>query len=153
MLPDQNDSDETLRWRRTMRDLEALSALPSTWTGLDPEDIAGRFAEVLSSTLDLDLIYIRLARSSDSGFTETLRSKHRPDTDNCISEARVSLASLLGEVALAPVTVMPDPFGTSTLRMTVVRFGLVEEHDVLIAGSPRANFPTEQERLLLAFAA
>ena len=63
------------------------------------------------------------------------------------------LASLLTRVALIPVTMAPDPFGAGTLRMTVARFGLVEDHDVLIAGSQRACFPTEQDRLLLGLAA
>jgi hypothetical protein len=41
-----------------MRDLVALSTLSGTWAGLEPEDIAKRLAKVLSSTLDLDLVYI-----------------------------------------------------------------------------------------------
>lgn len=147
----QNDSDEVRRLRRTIGDLEALSALPGIWAGVGPESIARRLAKVLLSTLDLDLVYIRLGQPGSSGFTETARSKHRPDADSNISEARASLASLLTRVALVPVTTIPDPFGTGTLRTTVTRFG--EEHDVLIAGSQSANFPSEEECLLLEFAA
>ncbi|HTJ55584.1 MAG TPA: ATP-binding protein [Nitrosospira sp.] len=147
----QNDSGEVRRLRQTIEDLEALSALPAAWAGLGPADIARRLAKVLLSTLDLDMVYIRLGQPGNSGFTETVRSKHRPDADSHISEAQASLASLLAGVALVPVTMVPDPFGTGALRTTVTRFG--EEHDVLVAGSQRANFPTEEEQLLLEFAA
>ncbi|SFH58800.1 PAS domain S-box-containing protein [Nitrosospira sp. Nsp14] len=147
----ENDSDEVRRLRRTMRDLVAFSA--GAWTGLGPDGIAKSLANVLLSTLDLDLVYIRLAQPGGSGFTETVRSKHRPDADHCISEAKAPLASVLTSVALAPVTMVRDPFGPGTLRTTVTRFDLVEEHGVLVAGSQRVNFPTEQERLLLDLAA
>ncbi|HET7060646.1 MAG TPA: ATP-binding protein [Nitrosospira sp.] len=137
-----------------MRDLEGLSTLPTVWAGLGPEDIAGKLAQVLLSILDLDLVYIRLCQpGDDAGFTETIRSKHRSDAASHISDMQASLASLLAGGTLAPVTTMPDPFGGGTLRTTVIRLGLVEEHDLLVAGSRRANFPTEQERLLLEFAA
>jgi PAS domain S-box-containing protein len=148
----ENDSDEVRRLRRTMQDLAAFSTLPAAWTGLGPDGIAKSLAKVLLSTLDLDLVYIRLGQPGGSGFTETVRSKHRPDVDPCISEAK-ALASFLTSVAWAPVAMVPDPFGPGTLRTTVNRFGLVEEQDVLVAGSQRANFPTEQERVLLGFAA
>ena len=147
----QNDSGEVRHLRQTIGDLEALSALPAAWAGLGPADIAKRLAKVLLSTLDLDLVYIRLGQPDNSGFTETVRSKHRPDADSNISEAQASLASLLTGVALVPITTMPDPFGPGALRTVLIRFD--EEHDVLVAGSQRANFPTEQEQLLLEFAA
>ncbi len=117
----QNDSDEVRRLRQTIGDLEALSALPAAWAGLGPADIARRLAKVLLSTLDLDMVYIRLGQPGNSGFTETVRSKHRPDADSHISEAQASLASLLAGVALVPVTMVPDPFGTGALRTTVTR--------------------------------
>ena len=92
----ENDTDAVRRLRRTMRDLLALSTLSGAWAGLEPEDIAKRLAKILSSTLDLDLVYIRLPQPYSSGFTEAICSKHRPDADRCISETRGWLASLFG---------------------------------------------------------
>src|SRR5687768_18541209 len=89
----ENDTDTVRRLRRTMRDLVALSTLSRAWAGLEPEDIAKRLAKVLSSTLDLDLVYIRLAQPNSSGFTEAVCTKHRPDADRCIYEVRDLLAS------------------------------------------------------------
>ena len=147
----ENDNDEVRRLQRTMRDLVAFSG--GAWTGLGPDGIVRSFANVLLNTLDLDLVYIRVAQPGGSGFTETVRSKQCPDAEHCISEAKVLLASFLASVALSPVTMVADPFGCGTLRTTVTRFDLVEEQGVLVVGSQRANFPTEQERLLLGLAA
>ena len=149
----ENDSDEVRRLRQTMRDLVTLSTLSTEWASLEPEGIARNLANVLISTLGIDLVYIRLAQPDSSGFTEIVSSKHRPDAERCISQVRDMLASLLTPVALVPITMAPDPFGAGTLRITVTRFGLVEDHGVLIAGSQRAHFPTEQDRLLLGIAA
>lgn len=147
----ENDTDG-VRLRQTMRNLLALSTLSGAWAGLELEDIAKRLANVLSSTLDLDLVYIRLPQPNSSGFTEAICSKHRPDADPCISETRDWLASLLTDAASIPVAIVPDPFGAGTLRMTLNRSGL-EEHDVLVTGSQCADFPTEEDRLLLELAA
>jgi PAS domain S-box-containing protein len=151
----RNDNDEVRRLRQTIGDLKDLLALSAMWAGMGPENIAKRLAQVLLSTLDLDLVYIRLAQAGGSGFTETACNKHRPDADSCISEVQASLASLLASAGAAsvPVTVMPDPFGTGALRMSVTRFGLVEGQDVLVVGSRRTSFPSAQEQLLLEIAA
>jgi PAS domain S-box-containing protein len=150
-----NDSEEASRLRQTIGDLETVLVLPAKWAGLEPANIARGLAEVLLSHLDLDLVYIRLGRPGDSSFVETVRSKHHPDAGSRISQVRASLASLLAspKAALDPVTVVPDPFGTSTLWTSVTRLGLVEEEDVLVTGSGRASFPAAQERILLECAA
>jgi PAS domain S-box-containing protein len=147
----ENDSDEVRRLRRAMQDLVAFSA--GAWTRLAPDDIVKNFANVLLNALDLDLVYIRVAQPGGSGFTETVCSKQRPNAEHSIFEAKTALASFFTSVALAPVTMVPDPFGSGTLRTAVTRFDLVEEQGVLVIGSRRANFPTEQERLLLGLAA
>ena len=56
------DGNRTLR--RTMRDLVALSALPVVWAGYPPLQIAEGLADVLLSTLRLDLVYLRLPRQT-----------------------------------------------------------------------------------------
>ena len=51
-----------------------------------------------------------------------------------------------------PATI-PDPFGGGTLHVAVTRFGVGDDHGVLVAGSRNADFPTEQDRLLLGVGA
>src|SRR6185295_1670756 len=47
-----------------------------------------------------------------------------------------------------PATI-PDPFGAGVLNVAVTRFGVVDDFGVLFPGYGNANFPTEQDRLLL----
>src|ERR1051325_10782232 len=44
---------------RAMRDLVGLSVLPAVWSGYTPEGIAASLADVLLTTLSLDLVYVR----------------------------------------------------------------------------------------------
>src|SRR3954453_11383779 len=67
-------SDETRTLRRTMRDLVALSALPAVWAGYRPLQVAEGLADVLLSTLRLDLVYLRLRGQTDGQVIEVART-------------------------------------------------------------------------------
>ena len=144
--------EENRRLRRTMRDLVALSTLPAVWTGLGQEGIARSLADVLLNTLSLDLIYVRLAEPDREGVVEVVRSKarRRRRTTEAVKRA---LAPLLASDRTEPPATIPDPFGGGTLHVAVTRFGVGDDHGVLVAGSRSADFPTEQDRLLLGVGA
>ena len=148
----ENLLEENRRLRRTMRDLVALSTLPAVWTGLGLEGIARSLADVLLHTLSLDLIYIRLAGLTGEGAIEVVRSKHRSDAadDEAVKAAVAPL--LKADHGELPATI-PDPFGAGTLNVAVTRFGVGDDFGVLVTGSRRADFPTEQDRLLLGVGA
>ncbi|HMI89270.1 MAG TPA: PAS domain-containing protein [Polyangiaceae bacterium] len=135
-----------------MRDLVALSTLPAIWIGLDPNGIAGSLADVLLNTLSLDLVYIRLSARAGEGVVEVFRSKHRYEGagDDAV---RTSFASLLRFDEIEPPVTVPHPFGVGTLHVAVTRFGVGENQGVLVAGSRNADFPSEQDRLLLGVGA
>src|SRR5437899_1867335 len=67
-------SDETRTLRRAMRDLVALSALPAVWAGYQPRQVAEGLADVLLSTLRLDLVYLRLRGQTDGPGIEVART-------------------------------------------------------------------------------
>src|SRR3954454_2854784 len=71
-------SDETRSLRRTMRDLVALSALPAVWTGYQPRQVAEGLADVLRSTLRLDLVYLRLPGQAEGQEVEVARTAGGP---------------------------------------------------------------------------
>src|SRR3954453_18573492 len=73
-------SDETRTLRRTMRDLVALSALPAVWAGYQPRQVVEGLADVLLSTLRLDLVYLRLPGQSEGQEIEVARTAGRPTT-------------------------------------------------------------------------
>jgi PAS domain S-box-containing protein len=148
----ENDAEEVRRLRRTMRDLVALSTLPAVWIGLGPEGIARSLAEVLRNTLSLDLIYVRLAGLNGEGVVEVARCKHGADAED-VEAVRASLAPLLSDDRAELPANIPAPSGSGMLHFAVTRFGVGDDHGVLVAGSRNADFPTERDRLLLGVGA
>jgi PAS domain S-box-containing protein len=143
--------EENRRLRRTMRDLVALSTLPAIWSGLGDDRIANSLCDVLASTLSLDVVYVRLERDGGNGPIEAMRSKHHePGREGATGAA---LASLLQTSSVEAVATIPNPCGAGTLRAAIIRFGIAENHGALIACSTASDFPTEQDRLLLAVGA
>lgn len=155
VMPDQIVSpanpatEEVQRIRRTMRDMVALSTLPAVWGGLAMDGIAASLAKVLLQTLNLDLIYVRIAAPGSAPLFDIARSKHQGEVD--IASVRLAFAPVLS--GAAAVVTIPHPGRQDLLQATITRFGLVEDHGVLVTACARADFPTEQERLLLGFAA
>ncbi len=144
----ENAIEENRYLRRSMRDLVALSTLPAVWTGLSPDGIARSLADVLLNTLSLDLIYVRLKGLTGGGVVEVVRNKHGSDASH-VEAVKASLASVLRDRSDSTSTI-PNPFGAGTLHIAVTRFGIADDHGVLIAGSRRADFPSEGDRLLLS---
>ena len=148
----ENLLEENRRLRRTMRDLVALSTLPAVWTGLGVEGIARSLADVLLHTLSLELIYIRLAGLTGEGAIEIVRSKH-PSQVIDGEAVKLAVAPLLKTDHGGLPASIPDPFGTGMLNVAITRFGVGDDFGVLVTGSHRADFPNEQDRLLLGVGA
>src|SRR5687767_4532719 len=60
--------------RRYMRDLTAITALPSIWRDANPAGIAESLADVLMQVLPLNFAYVRLNEASDHEVIEVARS-------------------------------------------------------------------------------
>ena len=129
----------------------ALSTLPAVWTGLRPDGIARSLADVLLNTLSLDLIFVRLAGLPGEGDVEVIVSNRRSDSN--AESLRATIAPLLRPDRGEPPSAIPDHFGAGTLHVAVVRFGVTDDNGLLIACSRRADFPSEQDRLLLGVGA
>lgn len=142
-------NEELHRIRRTMRDMVALSTLPAVWGGLAMDGIAASLAKVLLQTLHLDLIYVRIAAPGGSQLFDIARSKHQAEVDT--SAVRLAFAPILS--GTASVMTVAHPGTQEQLQATITRFGLVEDRGVVVTACSRADFPTEQDRLLLGFAA
>jgi PAS domain S-box-containing protein len=148
----ENTLEESRHLRRTMRDLVALSTLPAVWTGLGPDGIARSLADVLLNTLALDLIYVRLEGLTGGGVVEVVRNKHALDASHA-EAVKESLASVLRAHRSDPPSTIPNPLGAGTLNIAITRFGIADDQGVMIAGSRRADFPSEGDRLLLGVGA
>jgi two-component system, sensor histidine kinase and response regulator len=147
-------SDEIRNLRRTMRDVVALSALPAVWAGYRPPQVAAGLAEVLLAALHLDLVYTRLpAPSQEQGIEAAHTAGGAASTEQTQAIGR-ALAPCLDCLTIDPVPSLPNPAGPGTVRVVVVPIGCGGRHDgVLVAGSRRAAFPSEEDRLLLSIGA
>jgi two-component system sensor histidine kinase/response regulator len=149
----ESASDETRTLRHTMRDLVALSALPAVWAGYRPHQVAEGLADVLRSTLRLDLVYIRLPERTEGQGIEVARTAGGPTpTDQTRDIGRV-LAPWLDGAGIDAVPPLPNPVGPGTVRIAVVPIGCGRPDGVLVAGSRQTAFPNEEDRLLLSVAA
>ena len=103
--------------------------------------------------LSLDFIYARLRESTGTAFTEMVRvgssweSKPRPEE---IGEKL--LPWLENDPEKLPVVVR-NLFGKHATTLVPVHLGLHAEIGVIVAGSQRADFPQQAERLVLNVAA
>ena len=141
MQTGQSDS-ELDSLRQTTRDLVALSTLPAIWGNLPPQRVVESLAEVFVRTLDLDLVHARLLASIDSAACDITRSA---STDVQALFLPVACAVLENEAAPQAHVIDGQVF-----RTLVLRFGTRGDIGALVAGSRRPDFPTRNERTLLA---
>ncbi len=146
------DDIEVVQAQEALADASVL-ALSATWTGGAPSQIVGNSLDALVSMLSLDFIYARLRESTGTAFTEMVRvgssweSKPRPEE---IGEKL--LPWLENDPEKLPVVVR-NLFGKHATTLVPVHLGLHAEIGVIVAGSQRADFPQQAERLVLNVAA
>lgn len=145
-------AEEIRRLRRCMNDLVSVLTLPATWTGAAPSQIVGDSLDALVSMLSLDFVYARLRESTGKAFTEMVRvgsnweSKSRPE------EIGEELQPWLENEPEELATVVRNLFGKHATTLVPVHLGLRAEMGVIVAGSQRADFPQQAERLVLHIA-
>src|SRR3954464_10754555 len=110
---------ETRTLRRTMRDLVALSVLPAVWAGYQPRQVAEGLADVLLSTLRLDLVYLRLRGRTAGQEIEVARTAGRPATPDQTRDMGRALAPWLDGAGIDAAPPLPNPVGPGTVRVVV----------------------------------
>lgn len=122
--------------RVCLRDLVALSALPTWWTGQSPQAIADGGRDLLISMLHGDAAFVQV---------------RHPVTGEVIEASTGAAASAL-ETALGagpnPTVPVPGREG-DLLRFRQLPIGRAGELGCLAAGSSRPEFPSETDELLL----
>lgn len=145
-----NETHESTRLRSSLRDFVTLSALPGNWVGRSMEDAAEDLADALLRTLALRALYVRVPAGNAAEGFEIVRPDGKaagiaPDEARSMADQALAGAG----AAMAGAT---DPGGGSTIRLYATRFG-AHGSAALVAAAERAQFPTEEERLLLGMAA
>src|SRR5467141_1906331 len=145
--------DEISRLRGCINDLISVQALPAMWTGQEPAQIVSTLLDVLIGMLRLDFAYARLKDPAGESPIEMLRL---PQSRNLTASTQAIghvLQPWLGDVPQKWPLLVRNPIGDGDVSMAPSRLGFQGEMGVLVAGSQRADFPTQTERLLLSVAA
>jgi PAS domain S-box-containing protein len=143
------DSDAEIRaLRAVLRDLVALSAMPTAWVGREPAAVAAGFADALIGLLQLDFVFVRLCVPGLADAVEVTRGAWKAFPEWLESHAATS-SRLSGK------EIIPDLDGgvEPCCRGVAIPIGVNGEGGVVVAASDRAHFPTEVDQLLLCLAA
>jgi two-component system, sensor histidine kinase and response regulator len=140
--------------RRGLGDLAALSALPVVWTESDPRRIAESLADALLHMLHLELVYILVRDRASEIPVEVAHTVRGPAPTAQAEEIGRALDPWLntGDLSRTPTSIA-NPLGSGMTRIICPPFGIEARGGVLVACSPRADFPNEVDRLLLGVAA
>src|SRR3989441_8468234 len=149
----ENTADEIKRLQSCINDLISVLALPAIWSGSESSQIVGTLLDALLAMLRLDFAYARLSDSSGGPPIEVVRLGHRQRPSVQLQQVGQALSRWLTGDPAASRFVLPDPAGEGEVSIASFSLGLQEEVGVLVAGSRRADFPTDIERLLLRVAA
>src|SRR5882724_3492389 len=144
---------EIKRLKACINDLVSVLAMPAIWSGTEPSQIIGTLLDVLLGILRLDFAYARLSDSIGGGSPiEMVRlAQHRNRTSSPQEIGQALNAWLAVDPRTSPLMVR-NPIGEGDVSIVPVRLGFQDEVGVLVAGSQRADFPRETERLLLGVA-
>jgi PAS domain S-box-containing protein len=143
-----SDPDEL---RRCIRDLIALSTLPTLWQKYDPQQIADSVATALLSTLHADFVYMALPGGRAAPPIEVVRTDKTvaPDLSGAVVAAvRKELPAPVSQ----QLATIANPLGEGMLRLACAPIGFDGEA-VVVVGSRHLEFPAEAQRLLLRIAA
>ncbi len=148
----QHPADEIKRLQGCINDLMGLLALPASWIGRDPTHIARTLLDTLEGMLALDLVFVRLIHPSAGDPIEMARVAPRRPLPARADAVGAMLDSWLdGDSGRWP-PVLRKRLDGEELSLVPLQVGLESELGVLIAGSKRADFPSQTERLLLTVA-
>ena len=145
--------DEVKRLQSCINDLISVQALAAVWSGQESSQIVGTLLEVLVRTLRLDFAYARVGVSIDRSTIEVVRlAQGRTPVVQAQQVGRALAEWLSGEPPTRSLFV-PNPFGEGEISIAPFQLGLQEEIGLVVAGSQRSDFPTQNEMLFLRVAA
>src|SRR4029077_5032595 len=145
--------NEIKRLKDCINNLISVQALPAIWSGGQPSQIVSALLDMLLGMLGLDFAYARL---KDSTGGVPLEMARLAQDGNLTAQPQMigrALHPLLGDFPRTSPSLVRNPIGDGDVSVLLLRLGLQAEMGVFVAGSKRADFPTQTERLLLNVAA
>jgi PAS domain S-box-containing protein len=147
-MPSDSDA-EILALRTVLRDLVALSAIPTAWVGRQPTAVAAGLADALIRLLQLDFVFVRLLVSNAVGDAVEVT---RGNTWKAFPEWLARHLDKSGRLSARKI-ISGGNGGAEPSRGVVIPIGVNAEGGVVAAACDRIEFPTETDQLLLCLAA
>jgi PAS domain S-box-containing protein len=141
---------EILALRTVLRDLVALSAIPTAWVGREPADVAAGLADALIGLLPLNFVFVRLCVPGIAGGVDATRGEAWTTFPEWLGSRLAESGRLPGK------EIVPDVDGgggVQPYRGVALPIGVNAEGGVVAAACDRIDFPTEVDQLLLSLAA
>ena len=146
-------AEEIKRLQRCINDLVSLFALPAMWSGGEPSQIVHTLLDALLRMLQLDLVYVRLRDSGGQAPIEMVRFAPTKEQTAQPIEIGEVFKHWLEEDPQKRAPQIRSPIGGRDISIIPLGLGLQGEIGELVAGSERADFPRQTERLILSVAA
>ena len=149
----RDPAEEIKRLQRCINDLVSVLALPAMWSGGEPSQIVHTLLDALLRMLQLDLVYVRLKETGGQAPIEMVRFAQSQKQIAQPHEIGDVLKQWLGADPQEWPPLMRNPLGDRDISIVPLGLGLQGEIGVIVAGSERADFPQQTERLILSVAA
>ncbi|MEP6984202.1 MAG: ATP-binding protein [Chloroflexota bacterium] len=143
-------TDEIQSLRRSLRDLVALTTLPTIWAGSTPNDIAESLTDVLLTTCpQLDLIYVVLNRPAAEDRLELVRTRQNLIAGADARKFGEFFSAYLKTDALNSLTPVSNPLNNDPLNIAVIPMGQSGNAGIVVVGVGADHTLTELDRLAL----
>ena len=146
-------TEEIKGLQRCINDLVSLFAIPAMWSGGEPSQIVHTLLDALLRMLQLDLVYIRLKDSGGQASTEMVRFATSQEPTAQPHEIGEVFKHWFGADRQQWPPMIRNPIGGRDISLVPSELGIRGEIGEIVAGSERADFPRQTERLILRVAA
>jgi PAS domain S-box-containing protein len=144
---------EVRRLQRCMNDLVSVLALPAVWSGSEPGRILETLLDALREMLDLDFIYARVRIESNDKPLEAMRLAPPFAISPGPEGVSQTFNQWFGQEPHLWSGEGRRLFGDRKISIWPKSLGRGGELGLLVAGTRRAGFPEDTERLILCVAA
>src|SRR6266403_877795 len=149
----EQGASEIKRLKACINNLISVQALPAIWSGGQHSQIVSALLDMLPEMLGLDFAYVRLKDSAGGAPLEMARLAQDRNLTPQPQMIGRALSCCLDDFPQSSPLRVRNPIGDGDVSVLLLRLGLHAEMGVFVAGSKRADFPTQPERLLLNAAA
>ncbi len=149
----EQTADEIRHLHGWINDLLSALALPAMWSDHESAQLVTTLLDGLVGMLRLDFAYALLKDPVGEAPIELVRLAQSRHLTTRPQEIGQVLSPWLGDDPQKRPLLVPNPLGDGDVSIVPLRLGLRGEIGVIVAGSQRADFPGETERLLLGVAA